>query len=317
MNKKLKKNNGVSLNELDNRESFYDENNKLKQSDIMIGWLTLSFVLILFSFSISGFAQKKIYIVTDMEGISGVFKWQQCKTKDSPLYDKASEYFMGDLSAVVRGLKEGGATEIVVLDGHGYQNVVPHLMEPGVKYITGTPRPGPALYGLDETFDGMVQLGAHSMYGTPGGVLNHTQSSSRKFKFWYNGVETGEIGMAALAAGYFEVPTIMVSGDLAACKEAHKFFGDDVVAVAVKEGISTEAAILYPFEETRQVLYEGAKRAMLSIDKCNPYKIETPFTVKLEYIIIDEVPEKVRYIERTYPDIKQVYDIMKEDKPKN
>lgn len=316
MNKKLKKNNGVlSLNELDKREHFYDGNNKLKQNDIMIGWLTLLFILILFSFSISGFAQKKIYIVTDMEGISGVFKWQQCKTKDSPLYDKASEYFMDDLSAIVRGLKEGEATEIIVLDGHGYQNVVPHLMEPGVKYITGTPRPGPALYGLDETFDGMVQLGAHSMYGTPGGVLNHTQSSSRKFKFWYNGVETGEIGMAALAAGYFGVPTIMVSGDVAACKEAHKFFGDDVVAVAVKEGISTEAAILFPFDETRQALYEGAKRAMAAIDKCKPYKIETPFTVKLEYIKTEEEDEKIGHIEHTYPDATHVYEILREEKP--
>ena len=121
-------------------------------------------------------AQKKIYIITDLEGISGVFKFGQTREKDSPANIQACEYFMDDLSAVIRGLRAGGATEILVVDGHGNQCVIPHMMEPGVKYVTGVPRPG-AIWGLDESFVGMVQLGAHAMMGTPDGVLNHTQSS--------------------------------------------------------------------------------------------------------------------------------------------
>ena len=46
---------------------------------------------------------------------------------------------MGDLAAVVRGLRDAGAGEILVLDGHGMQAFVPHLMEPGAKYITSEP----------------------------------------------------------------------------------------------------------------------------------------------------------------------------------
>ena len=87
-------------------------------------------------------ATLKIYVNTDLEGISGVFKFAQTREKDTPLNVQACEYFMGDLAAVVRGLRDGGATEIVVLDGHGSQAVLPHLMAPGAKYITGTPRPG-------------------------------------------------------------------------------------------------------------------------------------------------------------------------------
>jgi D-amino peptidase len=189
------------------------------------------------------------------------------------------------------------------------------MMESGVKYITGTPRPGP-LYALDETVDAIVQLGAHAMKGTPDGVLNHTMSSKWKYRFWYNGVETGEVGIVALAAGCYEIPVIMVTGDNVVCSEAHDFLGDQVVTVAVKEGIATESAILYPFEETRQALYEGAKKAMAAIGKCKPYKIKIPFTVKLEYVIPDEDPEKIRYIEHTYPDATHIYDILREEKPK-
>jgi D-amino peptidase len=57
----------------------------------------------------------------------------------------------------------------------------------------------------------------------------------------------------------------MVSGDEATCCEAKKFFGDNCVTVTVKRGLSREAAVLYPFEETRKALYDGAKRAVAAI----------------------------------------------------
>ncbi len=171
---------------------------------------------------------------------------------------------MGDVAAVVRGLRDGGATEVIVLDGHGSQAVLPHLMEPGAKYITGRPRPGAGnLSTLDSSFAGMVTVGFHAMMGTPDGVLNHTQSSTTENRYWYNGVESGELAQNALIAGYYGVPVIMVTGDEATCREARNFFAEQyIVTVPVKKGLSREAAILYPFEETRKALYEGAKRAV-------------------------------------------------------
>jgi D-amino peptidase len=237
-------------------------------------------------------AQVKIYVNTDLEGISGVFKFSQTREKDSPLNIQACEYFMGDLAAVIHGLRDGGATEIVVLDGHGNQAVIPHLMVPGATYITGLPRPG-FLIGLDSSFSGMVMLGYHAMKGTPDGVLNHTQSSRSENRYWYNGVESGELAQCGAIAGYYGVPIIMVTGDEATCREGKKFLGDNIVTVAVKKGLAREAAILYPFEETRKALYEGAKRAMAAIPKCKPYRLELPIRVKVQYLETDpSVPEQ-------------------------
>jgi D-amino peptidase len=235
----------------------------------------------------------KIYINTDLEGISGVYKFAQSREKDTPLNIQACEYFMDDLAAVIEGLRDAGATEIVVLDGHGSQAVIPHMMHPGATYITGKPRPGAGnLTHLDETFDAMVMIGFHAMMGTPDGVLNHTQSSRSENRYWYNGVESGELAQNALIAGHFDVPLVMVTGDEATCREAHQFFGEDIVTVATKKGLSREAAELYPFEPTRKALYEGAKRAVAAISKIKPYKIRMPIEARKEYLDLNsDLPE--------------------------
>jgi len=108
-------------------------------SFLFIGWL------IVLGCFVTSLAAKplRIYIVTDLEGASGVYKFAQTREPGNPLGEKAKEYLMGDIAAVVRGLRSANVFDIVVLDGHGPQAFVPHLMESGAKYITGKPRPGP------------------------------------------------------------------------------------------------------------------------------------------------------------------------------
>lgn len=233
--------------------------------------------------TIPAVAQLKIYIITDLEGISGVYKFSQTREADTPLNIQAKEYFMGDVAAIVRGLRDAGATEIVVLDGHGSQAVAPQLMEPGATYVTGLPRPE-VLWGLDRSYAGVVLLGFHAMMGTPDGVLYHTQSSKSENRYWYNGVESGELAQCAAVAGHFGVPPILITGDEATCREARKFFGVNCVTVAVKRGIAREAAALYPFAETRKALYEGARRAIAAIPACKPYILDLPIRAKKQYL---------------------------------
>jgi D-amino peptidase len=118
-------------------------------------------------------------------------------------------------------------------------------------------------------------------------VLNHTQSSKTENRYWYNGVESGEIAQNAAIASYYGVPVIMATGDEALCLEAKKFFDKNCVTVAVKKGLSREAAVLYPFEETRKALFEGAMKAVAAMPSCKPYIIKTPIQVKEEYLNLD------------------------------
>jgi len=258
-------------------------------------------------------APPKIYIVTDLEGASGVYKFSQAREKETPLGQKAMEYLMGDIAAVVRGLRDGGAGEILVLDGHGLQAFVPHLMEPGAKYITSEPGAKHAsdpdyrylIYGLDGSYAGLIFVGQHAMMGTPDGVLNHTQSSRGENRYWYNGVESGELAQVAAYAGHYGVPPILVTGDEAACREATKFFGAHCVTVAVKKGIACETAVLYPFAETRKALYEGAKRAVAAIPQCKPYVLKLPIQAKKQWLGRDG---KLLVKEGVIPDALHIYD---------
>lgn len=254
-------------------------------------------------------AGPKIYILTDLEGASGVYKFAQTRDPETELTEQAREYFMGDLAAVIRGLRDAGASEIVVLDGHGSGAVLPDLMVSGATYVVGKHRER-LLWGLDESFDGLVLLACHAMMGTPDGVLHHTQSSRGENRYWYNGVESGELAQVAAIAGHYGVPPIMVTGDEATCREARQFFGPECVTVAVKKGINREAAVLYPFAETRRALYRGAKQAVAVIPRCRPYRLTLPIQAKKQWLTFEtpDSPGRLQTKEGMITDVTRLLD---------
>jgi len=226
----------------------------------------------------------KIYICTDLEGATGVYKFSQTREKGTSENLEAIALLMGDIAAVAEGLKEAGVEEIYVRDGHGGgDNFIPKYMVPGVRYVTGRGSWGP-INVLDESFDGAVLLGYHAMNGTADGVLHHTQSSKTEAKYWYDGVERGEIYQSAVTAGHYGVPVMLVTGDEAACREARDLLGDDLPTVAVKKGIHREAAIMLAAEETRPLLIEGAKKAVEALPHLKPYKIKLPVHVRVRHL---------------------------------
>jgi D-amino peptidase len=275
-------------------------------------WLRSAVGLIALAVAASASAEVKIFIETDLEGASGVYEFAQVgrgSDRGNAKHRQASEYLMGDLAAVVRGLRDGGATEIIASDGHGSGAFVPHQMEPGAKYIIGDSA-AKNVPILDNTFSGVVMLAFHAMMGTPDGTLHHTQSSLHENRYWYNGVESGEIAQTAIFAGHFGVPAILVTGDVATCREAKRFLGENCVTVEVKKGLSREGAMLYPFAETRKALYEGAKRAVAAIAKCKPYKVTLPIQVKKQWLEFDGPEQKRRLVtkEGTVPDALHLMD---------
>jgi len=223
----------------------------------------------------------KIYIMTDMEGISGVREPFQCDRKH-PEWQTARRLLVDDVNAAIAGAFEGGADEVLVSDGHGGGfNFILEEMDPRATYE----RPKGAhdyLTGLDETFSGVFQVGAHAMAGTLGGFLDHTQSSVRWFEYRINGRPCGEIGQVGAGAGYYGVPILLVTGDRAACEEAQAFFGE-IETVAVKEAISrNRARCLHP-QQARELIRQAAKRAVGLAGKIEPWRLEPPIEVTLTY----------------------------------
>nr|MDQ5865317.1 M55 family metallopeptidase [Chloroflexota bacterium] len=82
----------------------------------------------------------RVIIISDMEGVSGIVKWQQV-TGGEALYEECRKLYTEEINAAVRGARAGGATEIVVMDCHGaggpwsFNSLVPDMLDPGCEYV--------------------------------------------------------------------------------------------------------------------------------------------------------------------------------------
>ncbi|MDH7481622.1 MAG: M55 family metallopeptidase [Armatimonadota bacterium] len=240
----------------------------------------------------------KIYIHTDLEGVSGVDAYEMMD-QTTEGYQKARRLLMEDINAAVAGAFEGGADEVTVLDSHnGAHNFIPEMLD---KRAVQDPRANKKWWGaLDETYSGTFFIGAHAMAGTLNGFLDHTQSSTHWHDYSINGRKMGELAQWAIVAGNFGVPMLMVSGDEAACKEARDFF-DPIETAVVKRGIGRNKAELVPLDEARARIREAAKKAISLIGKAKPFIPEKPMTIVLKYNrsdYCDSAVERLSYVER-------------------
>ena len=80
----------------------------------------------------------KVYISVDMEGIWGVVHGDQTASTTAD-YGPARRWMVEDVNAVVAGLFEAGASEVVVNDSHGgMRNILAEALDPRASLISGT-----------------------------------------------------------------------------------------------------------------------------------------------------------------------------------
>lgn len=224
---------------------------------------------------------QKVYVVTDMEGVDGIFDMElQVEPWTSPRWEESRKLLTGEVNAAVQGLYEGGATEVTVLDGHDGSRTLSVLdIDPRAKLLQGQPMSPTA--ELDSSYTAVIFIGQHAMAGAAKGVLSHTESSAGIQNIWVNDRPTGEIGLITMLAGYFGVPTIMLSGDTAACRELHDLVPEAECA-EVKSGVSRTAALMLSHPAACKLIAEKARRAMERLPEMKPYKLAGPVEVKVE-----------------------------------
>ena len=222
----------------------------------------------------------RFFILTDLEGTAGVYKWSQVTETSSEEYRQAKIWMTEEVNSCVEGILEVMPdSEIIVWDGHGHGGIEITRLHPEAKLIPrGFIR---APYTFDQGYDGIFMIAQHAMAGT-GGNLCHTYSL-KVYRYWLNGKEIGEIGLRAYLAGYFGIPVLLVSGDDYACREAKEFI-PDVEVVEVKKTIHNELAILISQQKANKLIKEGTKRVLGRIDKIKPVKIPPPYTFRAQFL---------------------------------
>ena len=218
----------------------------------------------------------KIFISADLEGVNGVVSPGDI-IPGEPGYEASRVLMTEEVNAVVEGLFQGGATEITVCDSHEIaQNLRYDLLDERVSLISGATRDGSMVHSIDSSYDGLILLGHHAMFGTQNAVLDHTYDQYLIRELKVNGMPLGEFGLNSLVAAERGVPVIMTSGDDALEREAKAFCSDVEVAV-VKKAEGRFCAKCLPKAESKRLLTDTARRAVSTIqERCCVEVPESP-----------------------------------------
>ena len=226
----------------------------------------------------------KILIAADMEGITGVTNWDHVDTGHSE-YARFRRIMTAEVNAAVRGAFDGGASEVVVADGHSRGcNILIEELDERARLNSGTFAPFSMVQGIDESVRGVMYIGYHARAGTAQAILDHTWAT-RVVGVWLNDVLVGEAGLNAAVCGHFGAPVILVSGDQAVCAEVTALLGE-VETVEVKRASSRFSAEHLPEDLSRELIKGGARRAVERVKAGKgpgPYLPSLPIQVTLEF----------------------------------
>lgn len=217
----------------------------------------------------------------DIEGVSGVVSYAQAEPGKSE-YAFGQRMFMADLTALVEGLIAAGVDEISIYDEHYYgRNVELDDLPTCVSVICGKPPYRPEWAGgLDETFDGLILLGFHAKFGTPGALLPHSyELDVRDLRL--NGLSVGEIGMEAAIAGDYGVPLLLVTGDSAGIAEAAALL-PGIEGVVVKQALSESGANCFALSVTSDLIRTAAQAVAAAPPSVEPLTLGTEVTLEVE-----------------------------------
>src|SRR3990172_2632818 len=231
----------------------------------------------------------RVMIWADIEGVAGITRWEQVHGT-LPLYDEGRRLYTEEVNAAVRACKQAGATEIIVIDGHGggyrdglgFLSLIPDRLERGAEYVLGYAW---ARYVLpfEQGCDAVLFVGAHGMAGTPDAVLSHTVSSESWYNATINGTLVGESGIVAAIAGCWNTPAVFVAGGGATCREGQAPIGSQVVAAPVKQGLGRFGARHLAPADARALIEQRAADALRNRARWpKPLTFAPPVTFQVE-----------------------------------
>jgi D-amino peptidase len=237
----------------------------------------------------------RVHVISDMEGVAGIVKWQQV-SRGEKLYDEGRVLYTEEINAAVRGAKAAGATEIVVMDCHGaggaydFNSLVPELLDPDCEYVVQQEWTEYTGF-LESGCDAALFIGMHAMAGAADGVLSHTVSGQAWQNLRFNGTPVGETGINAALCGQWGVPVVLVTGDRAVCAEGRELLGDGLTTVEVKEGLGRFSARMKTPQRARELIEDGAKKALSDLSAVAPYDPGRPCEIEIDFTSADRLQE--------------------------
>jgi D-amino peptidase len=228
-------------------------------------------------------AGPKVLIYVDMDGSSGVSKPDQV-LYPNPEYFAHRKFITADLNAAIRGLKAGGAGEIVVTDAHGSGNaespdVLLDQMDKRATFLFRDQEYDPYIEAVDSSYQAIVAVGMHARAATPG-FMAHTVTLEPIYTV--NGKRITESALIALSSARFKVPVIMIAGDNVLEGQIKEELPNAEFAV-VKRATTRALAELIPQPEVQRSIERAAKAAIEKLATFTPYAVADSYRFEIGY----------------------------------
>jgi D-amino peptidase len=228
-------------------------------------------------------AGPKVLIYVDMDGSSGVARPIQA-FYPYPEYFASRRFITADLNAAIRGLKAGGAGEIVVTDAHGSSNdtgpdVIVEKMDRRATFLFRDQPYDPYLEAMDSSFQAIVCVGMHARAGSAG-FMAHTGTLEPTYTV--NGARISESAMIAIAAARFGIPVIMIAGD-DVLRDQNKEELPLAQYAVVQRARSRALADTLPQPVVQVAIERAARAAIEKLSEFQPYPVAPAYRFEIAY----------------------------------
>jgi D-amino peptidase len=217
-------------------------------------------------------------ILGDIEGIVGVDDWRDIMSGTAG-YAAACHNYAADVNATIAGLRQGGASEVLVVDTHAAGTNLSEGDIVDAELIGGPSVLGRIEAAIERDVDALAMVGFHAAAGTNDSFVPH--SFNPQTRSWLNGLVAGEPPFYALLLGAAEVPTVLVSGDRRTIEQLLPF-APAVHGVETKAALSPFVARSFDPVATRAALTAAAAEAYRDRADVTPSVFPDPIELTIE-----------------------------------
>ncbi len=233
-------------------------------------------------------AQKivKVMILFDMEGVSGATDFKHTAYAHPAEYSQGRQSLTADVNAAIAGAKASGATDIVIVDGHGSGNsngpdvLEDQLIAPARVMYRDAPFD---IYmdSYDPSFDAIVAIGMHAGAGNRQGFLSHTVTFE-DIEYKVNGIPFNESMVLAMGAARLKIPLVAVSGDDQLEKEIRRAM-PWVRYATVKHAVDRTKAEAIGRDEASRRIEAAVRDGLAHVDTAKVPDYPPPFRFALTF----------------------------------
>ena len=187
----------------------------------------------------------RIFLSADIEGTCGIAHWAETEL-GKPDYEPFRRQMTREVAAACEGAFAAGCEDLLIKDAHdSARNLIPAELPERVSIFRGWGSDIHSMMsGIDASFSGAIFTGYHSSSNTDARPLCHTMNLDN-VSIRINGIQASELVINTFAAALYDVPVLLVTGDLGVCEQAKRLC-PAVYTVPVSRGCGNGSISIHP-----------------------------------------------------------------------